>query len=223
MSEEMTLRTPAGLSFEVFSDKDSFDQLARVALAFSKTNLVPDAYKGKPEDCMVAIDMANRMGVPPLMVMQNLCVVKGKPSWSGQACMSMIQANHRFSDARPVFFGEKGTDGRGCRIEATRASDGEKVCGTDVTITMAKAEGWLSNPKWKNMPEQMLAYRAAAFFARVYCPDALMGILIEGEAEDAAPRGKRKVEDVLSPREPAHKAEKPERGQGAEEGEEGLL
>lgn len=224
MSEEMTLRTPAGLSFEVFSDKESFDQLARVALAFSKTSLVPDAYKGKPEDCMVAIDMANRMGMPPLMVMQNLYVVKGKPSWSGQACMSMIQANPRFSDARPVFFGEKGTDGRGCRIEAMRASDKEKVCGTDVTIAMAKAEGWLSNPKWKNMPEQMLAYRAAAFFARVYCPDALMGVLVEGEAEDIMPAGgKRKIEDILSQKSPVPGEEEPEEGRDAPEAEEGLL
>ena len=35
------------------------------------------------------------------------------------------------------------------------------------------------------MPELMLAYRAAAFFARVYCPEILMGIVVEGEAEDS--------------------------------------
>ena len=120
--------------------------------------------------------------------------------------MSMIHANPRYREAHPVFFGEKGTDGRGCRIEAIRVSDGENVCGTDVTMTMAKAEGWLSNPKWKSMPEQMLAYRAAAFFARVYCPDALMGILVAGEAEDAAPREKRVIGDVLEDKEPSKSA-----------------
>lgn len=197
MSEELVLQQSAPVSADVFSDKDAFNQLVRVADAFSKTALVPDAYRGKPQDCMVAIDMANRMNMPPLMVMQNLYVVKGKPSWSGQACMSMIQANGRFKDVRPVFFGEKGTDGRGCRIEATRVSDGEKVCGTDITIAMAKAEGWMSNPKWKNMPEQMMAYRAASFFARIYCPDALMGVQVDGEAEDAAP-ARRTIDDPLS-------------------------
>lgn len=206
MGEELALRQSAGLSMDVFSDKEAFNQLVRVADAFSKTELVPESYRGKPADCMVAIDMANRMGMPPLMVMQNLYVVKGKPSWSGKACMSMIHANPRYREAHPVFFGEKGTDGRGCRIEAIRVSDGENVCGTDVTMTMAKAEGWLSNPKWKSMPEQMLAYRAAAFFARVYCPDALMGILVEGEAEDAAPREKRVIGDVLEDKEPSKSA-----------------
>ena len=52
-------------------------------------------------------------------------------------------------------------------------------------MAMAKSEGWLSNPKWKSMPEQMLAYRAAAFFARVYCPEVLMGVSAEGEIEDS--------------------------------------
>ena len=101
-----------------------------------------------------------------------------------------------------MFFGEKGADSRGCRIEAIRVSDGEMVYGTDVTISMAKAEGWMSNSKWKNMPEQMLAYRAAAFFARVYCPDALMGIQVEGEAEDLSLREKRVIGDVLTDNEP---------------------
>ena len=49
---------------------------------------------------------------------------------------------------------------------------------------MAKAEGWTSNPKWRNMPELMLAYRASAFFARVYCPEALMGVQTTEEIYD---------------------------------------
>ena len=81
-------------------------------------------------------------------------------------------------------FGEKGTDSRGCRIEAIEAETGNLIQGTEVTIKMAKEEGWLSNTKWKNMPEQMLAYRAAAFFARIYIPNALMGVVVEGEVED---------------------------------------
>lgn len=51
---------------------------------------------------------------------------------------------------------------------------------------MAKEEGWYgkSGSKWKTMPEQMLAYRASAFFARVHIPNALMGIHVEGEVDD---------------------------------------
>ena len=59
--------------------------------------------------------------------------------------------------------------------------------GVEVKINMAKAEGWTSNPKWRNMPELMLAYRASAFFARVYCPEALMGVQTYEEIIDTDP------------------------------------
>ena len=160
---------------------ESFRESYKLASVFAKSSLVPQQYQGRTEDCAIAVDMAERMGVTPLMVMQNLYVVKGKPSWSGQACMSFIKA--KYGDAMPVYTGERGTDSRGCYVRV-RTPDGEIIEGTEVTIAMAKAEGWMNNSKWKNMPEQMLAYRAAAFFARVYCPEILMGVQVEGEVED---------------------------------------
>ena len=100
--------------------------------------------------------------------------------------MSMIQGCGKFTDVRLVYTGNKGTENRGCYVEATRISDGEIVQGTEVTLAMARAEGWTSNSKWKNMPEQMLGYRAAEFFARLHCPDALMGFQTAEEVEDVS-------------------------------------
>ena len=155
-----------------------------MAIVYSKAGNIPDAYKGKPADCMVAIDMADRMGISPVMVMQSLYVVKGKPVWSGQACMAFIQANPNFKYAKHVYVGEPGTPDRGCYVSARRTYDDSEVKGVCVTFAMAQAEGWTRNQKWKTITDQMLAYRAAAFFARVHCPAVLMGVAIEGEAED---------------------------------------
>lgn len=174
---------------------ESFRESYKLASVFAKSSLVPQQYQGKTEDCAIAVDMAERMGVTPLMVMQNLYVVKGKPSWSGQACMSFIKA--KYGDAMPVYTGERGTDSRGCYVRV-RTPDGEIIEGTEVTIAMAKAEGWMNNSKWKNMPEQMLAYRAAAFFARVYCPEILMGVQVEGEVEDMERPQPQKAPDPFS-------------------------
>ncbi len=171
---------------------ESFRESYKLASVFAKSSLVPQQYQGKTEDCAIAVDMAERMGVTPLMVMQNLYVVKGKPSWSGQACMSFIKA--KYGDAEPVYTGQRGTDTRGCFVRVIKP-DGEVIEGTEVTIAMAKSEGWMSNSKWKNMPEQMLAYRAAAFFARVYCPEILMGVSVEGEVEDMQPSQPQKAPD----------------------------
>ena len=171
---------------------ESFRESYKLASVLAKSSLVPQQYQGKTEDCALAIDMAERMGVSPLMVMQSLYVVKGKPSWSGQACMSFIKA--KYGDAQPVYTGQRGTDTRGCFVRVVKP-DGEVIEGTEVTIAMAKSEGWMSNSKWKNMPEQMLAYRAAAFFARVYCPEILMGVSVEGEVEDMQPSQPQKAPD----------------------------
>lgn len=167
-----------------------FSRAYKLAQVISTADIIPDNYKNKAADCAIAIDMADRMGVSPMMVMQNLYVVKGKPSWSGQACKALIEGCGKFKPGsiRPVYFGDKGTDSRGCYLSALWADTGDKVEGPEVTLKMAKAEGWLGkNPKWTNMPELMLAYRASAFFARVYCPEVLMGVHVEGENEDICP------------------------------------
>ncbi len=79
---------PAHVSSQIISD---FADAMRIGKVFAASGLVPSAYAGKAGDCAIAVDMAQRMGVPPLMVMQQLYVVKGKPSWSGQACLSFMQ------------------------------------------------------------------------------------------------------------------------------------
>lgn len=182
----------------------NFVEAYKIGKIYAASAIVPAAYAGKPNDCAIAVNMATRMGVDPLMVMQQLYVVKGKPSWSGQACMSMIKASPLFKNVKPVYTGERNTDSWGCYISAVRKEDGEEIHGAEVTIKMAKDEKWYSKKdkygnetsKWQTMPELMLAYRAAAFFARVNCPEILMGCRVEGEAEDEKPEA-RIVEDVL--------------------------
>lgn len=173
-----------GITTNVFMDKNAFQELFNIAKMFASSALVPQNYQGKPMDCMIAIDMANRIGVSPMMVMQNLYIVKGKPGWSGQACMTLIASCGRFKEIRHIYTGEKGTNTRGCYLQAKRVADGNVINGTEITIEMAKAENWTTNAKWRNMPEQMLAYRASAFFARIHCPEVLMGVQLADEIID---------------------------------------
>lgn len=189
MNEEKTLatveQTTELATNDVWQNKDSFNQLLRAAQMLSQTSIIPQSYQNKPQDCFVAIEMANRMGVSPMVVMQNMYVVKGKPSWAGQACTMLINSCGKFKDVKHIYTGEKGKPNRGCYVTATRISDGSQVDGVEVTMQMAQSEGWTSNSKWRNMPELMLAYRASAFFARVYCPEAMMGVQTAEEVYDA--------------------------------------
>lgn len=187
MGNEVTVRQEAHeLTTGVFSTIDNFKEIYDIGKMFASSSLVPQTYQGKAMDCTIAVDMANRMNISPMMVMQNLYVVRGKPSWSGQACTALIEGSGKFKNVKPVYTGDRNNDTWGCYLQAVRIEDGETVKGVEVTIAMAKAEDWVNKTgsKWKTMPELMLAYRASAFFARVHIPNALMGVSVEGEAED---------------------------------------
>lgn len=160
--------------------------VSRIADRYANSSMVPDTYRGKPDNCFVAVELASRMDVSPVLVMQNLYIVQGKPSWAGQACKALIDGCGKFRDSDYVLTGNRGDDSWGCYLQAVRISTGKLVKGTEVTIKMSKDEGWYgkNGSKWKTMPEQMLKYRAAAFFARTECPEALMGFQTAEEVED---------------------------------------
>lgn len=167
----------------MWNDTKLMNQAYRMATMISKSGLVPESYRNSPENCLVAIDLANRQGLSPMMVMQNLYVVKGKPAWSGSFCAAAVNGCGKFTPLEYVFV-EQG--GGGCFARATRIVNGS-TCQSDViTMQMAKDEGWLqkSGSKWQTMPRQMMMYRAASFFARAHCPEVLLGLQTVEEVQD---------------------------------------
>lgn len=167
-----------------FSDSASFEHAQRVAKMLSASNLIPEAYRNNIQNTMIALEMANRIGATPLMVMQNLHVIQGKPSWSSAFVIAAINSCKKFSPLRFVLKG-KG-DKMQCFARAKDLTTGKMVNGVMVTMVMAIAEGWVSKAgsKWKTMPELMIQYRAAAFFGRLYVPEIMMGMLTAEEVQD---------------------------------------
>lgn len=166
-----------------------FEIQQRMAQMYSTSTIIPDTYKGNIGNCVIAIDMAMRMNANPLMVIQNLYIVHGNPSFSSKFLIATINASGRFTPLRYEFRGKEGTDGYACRVYAYESWDKDHkdpLFGDWVSIEMAKKEGWFdkSGSKWKSMPNQMLRYRAAAFWQRVYCPEISMGLMTSEEYED---------------------------------------
>lgn len=181
--------TSLGASNNLLENTKLLNSIYKLAKIYANSSMVPQSYQRNPDNCFVALELANRMGVSPTLVMQNLVVVQGRPSWAGQACIALINGCGKFeNDIDFVSVGEPGTDDYGCFCSAVRKSDGKKLSGTPITMRMAMDEKWVekNGSKWKTMPEQMLKYRAASFFARTYCPEVLMGFSTADEAEDIA-------------------------------------
>lgn len=163
-----------------------FDLVQRRAIAWSKGEMLPKAYKGNVPNCIIALDIADRLGASPLNVMQNLYVVQGSPSWSSTFLIAAVNHCGRYGSLRYEEQGDINSADYGVRAWATEKGTTDRLCGTWITWKMVKAEGWLdkAGSKWKTMPEQMFRYRAAAFWQRTYAPEIGMGFQTKEEVED---------------------------------------
>ncbi len=172
------------LTENAFADSGSFEMAQRMAMALSKSELIPKAYQGNIPSTMIALELSKRTGVSPIMVMQNLHVIQGKPSWSSSFIIAVINSYKKF--AMPLNFELKGEGEKRSCIAFTTGTDGQRYESPEVNIKMAIDEGWMSKAgsKWKTMPDLMLRYRSAAFFGRLYCPELLMGMQSEDEIVD---------------------------------------
>lgn len=147
---------------------------------------------------MIAMELANRIGVSVFQVMQSLHIIQGKPGWSAQFLIATVNASRRFTPLRFKWEGTVGQDNWGCRAYAKDREDGEMCVGALITMGMAKAEGWLtkSGSKWRNLPEQMCLYRAASFWTRVYAPELSLGMQTAEELSDVHGVELKDVPDV---------------------------
>ncbi len=197
-------------SVSIFNSTTNFEHAQRIAKMLCSSTLVPAEYQNNISNTLVALEMANRVGASPLMVMQNLNVIQGRPSWSSPFIIASINSCGRFE---PLTFemqdrgnkavkhtywtGSKAQNNRqknegtlqvrnmACRA-VTRSKSGTPIEGPWVSIEMAVQEGWYtkSDSKWTTMPDLMLRYRAAAFFGRLYCPEIMLGMQTSEEVTD---------------------------------------
>lgn len=187
--------------------KDRYDAQAK------KWIYRPEANPNGVSNCIIALNMAQRLGADPMMIMQNLYLVDGRPSWSSQFIIAAINSSGRYSPLRfDITGGEEEIEipyavtewvynqvtkkkepvesnqtarvkNYKCVAWVIEKATGERLESTPITMEMAVKEGWYqkNGSKWQSMPEQMLRYRAASFFGRIYAPDLLMGLRTQEE------------------------------------------
>ena len=170
----------------MFANQDSFNTGYKMAQILSASTIVPDTFKGNIGNVMIAIDLAQRIHTNPLMIMQNLSVIYGMPSFSAKFLIACINASGLFATPlRYEFVGEQGKDDWGCYAYAID-KQGEVLKGSTVTIHQAKVKGWYDKKgsNWQADPEQMLRYRAATRFQNAYCPEITCGLAVKEDLED---------------------------------------
>lgn len=182
--------TTIEIDTQIARENAAFEMLQRQAKMFSASSLVPKDFQGNIANCAIGINIAKRLGADPFMVLQNIDIIHGRPSFRATFLIAMVNAAGRFDPLQFKMDGTEGKPDRSCVAWTKSKPDGTTLEGPKITLEMAKAEGWSTKngSKWLTMPELMLRYRAAAFFARLYAPDITLGMMTAEEAIDIAER-----------------------------------
>jgi hypothetical protein len=208
---ELTVGAQRAISPAVasFVDEHIFKQLWRGAQALAESQLVPAHFRGKPNDCFIALHMASRMGADPVMVLQNLYVVHGTPGWSAKFIIAQANLSGVFKGRIKFrYAGEELADVNRSTLKvtayATMDDGSDDVVEAVASMDMARLEGWSKNSKYAGLQRQMLSYRAATLLVRLYAPEVLMGVPVVDEIEDVrAAQGSTPVATELKSYSPA--------------------
>lgn len=160
----------------------TFDDALKLADILAKSALVPDAYRGKPADILVALMMGAEIGLAPQAAMHGICVINGRPSIWGDAMLAVVLASGLCEDIEERD-ASQALAAKAGRCVVTRR--GMKPHVVEFTLDDAARAGLLkkSGP-WQTTPGRMLQMRARAFALRDRFADVLRGLANAEEMRD---------------------------------------
>ncbi|MDY7038751.1 MAG: hypothetical protein SV375_21680 [Thermodesulfobacteriota bacterium] len=183
----------------IFLSLERFEFAKKVASMLAGSDMVPEHFRGRNGvgNCMIMLNLSERLGVDVFGLMQVSYTVHGRPGFESKLPVALF--NTRTQLFHPPLRWEmegdfpKGDDAK-CRAYAIDKETGEALYGEWIDWELVKSSGWYDKPGfdktpksnfWHTMPGQMFRYRAASFFINAYEPGLKMGIMTVDELEDS--------------------------------------
>lgn len=158
----------AGAVSTIVQTARELDAAYTIAKAIAGTSFVPTHFRGKPDECAVAILYGATVGLDPVTAVQQIFVIGGKPALYARAMVAIVLAQGH------EIWTEEETPGR--VVVCGRRKGSENVERVEWTTDMAKTAGYTTNKKYQTDSRAMLYARASGDVARRVAPDALMGL-----------------------------------------------
>lgn len=159
---------------------ENFAQTKEIAHALSSSDLVPDHFKKKPANVLIALEFAHRNDISPFAAMQSLFVIHGRVGLTASMAISLARKHNVWKSLTYKVEGEGNT----LAVTAIAKLHDDSEATSTVTMKMANDAGWSKNAIYKSIPEQMLKYRAAVFLIRSHFPEVLFGMQTVEELRD---------------------------------------
>lgn len=174
-TDSHALAAPRGMGFDL--SPQTFEQAMTFANMLADSELVPKDFKGKPGNCLIAMQWGSELGLKPLQALSNIAVVNGRAALWGDAVIALVRSSPLCEYVRESDDGHTAT----CRVK--RRGEAEHV--TTFSMDDAKQAG-LANKQgpWTQYPKRMRQMRARAFALRDVFPDVLRGMPMAEEVQD---------------------------------------
>ena len=157
----------------------TFDQAITFSQYLADSDMVPKDFKGKPGNCLIAMQWGSELGLKPLQSLQNLAVINGRPALWGDAVIALVMASPVCEYVTEDDDGHTAT----CRVKRKGAPEQTR------TFSMEDAQkAGLAGKQgpWSQYPKRMRQMRARAFALRDVFPDVLRGMPVAEELQDMA-------------------------------------
>ncbi|CAN7341015.1 hypothetical protein LJR074_001938 [Acidovorax sp. LjRoot74] len=166
---------PRGMGFDL--SPQTFEQAMKFSHMLAESDLVPKDFKGKPGNCLIAMQWGSELGLKPLQALSNIAVVNGRAALWGDAVIALVRSSPLCE------YVQESDDGHTATCRAKRRGEPEQV----VTFSMddAKQAGLAGKQgPWSQYPKRMRQMRARAFALRDVFPDVLRGMPVAEEVQD---------------------------------------
>jgi hypothetical protein len=169
--------SPAALATDPSFTK--FEIAKRISHTLASSNLVPDDYRGRPNDVFVAINMGSELGMEPFQAIQSIAVIEGKPCLYGDGLIGVVRASPKCLWIEETI----SPDGKTATCRTQRKGDPNPV-EQSYSMDDAVQAGISTKFNWKKHPKRMLQMRARAYCLRDAYPDLLKGLGVVEERLD---------------------------------------
>lgn len=169
----------AETAVQVSPEFAKFEVAKRIAHTLANSNLVPDAYRGRPNDCFVAINMGAELGMEPFQAIQSIAVIDGKPSIYGDGLIGLVRGSGKAEYIKEWY----SEDGLTAHCETLRKGEAHPVTA-EYSMSDAMLAGIDTRKNWKKHPKRMLQMRARAYCLRDAYADVLKGLAAADEMYD---------------------------------------
>lgn len=180
---------------DIFSSQNAFEAANIAAKAVANSELIPDHLRGKVPDVLMAVDLARRLGMPPLHVLRSLYPIGGKIGWKAEFIIALARQGgwsieYEVQETEPPLqSGGKKYPNMSVCATLVHDQSGQRKVGMRVTMQQAIDAGWARNPQYSHSAGLMLRYRAATFCIRLHEPGLLMGMHTTEELADVRASG----------------------------------